>query len=541
MSRLKIAIVTALMFAPLVFLVCVGAFHLYQTGWSFIAWWPMAACFALAYILAWWWAKARVKLLEAASDDGELPNYWTTRDRQAWTSVLQYVANAPALNPDESADVVRYADDAQKLGLAIARVYKPDAADPFGHLTVPEILTCSELIAADLRDMTVKYIPGSHLIRVNDIKLARKAVDWYETGRNAYWLGSAIMNPLKTSAQFFATKVGLQTPFQNVRNSMLHWFYATYLKELGRYLIELNSGRLKVGAKRYRELLEAHRDPGTVVTEGPNESGQTAGTHSATSAPTSASSPSPSSNSSHPVAEPVSLAIIGQVKAGKSSLVNALFGEQRAQVAVTPETAGATKYRLQSEGLPPLTVIDSAGYGEMGASDRDMAAAIALAKEVDLLVLACHARSAARQADVQFLDGLRTAFDKLPGLKLPQIVLALTHIDLLTPASEWSPPYDWESGTRTKEQSIRNAVAAAREAFGARVDGIVPICTAEGKLFGVKDEFIPKVAGRLVEARGVSLLRALHAESTVGQYSKVGGQILAAGKELLGQFLNQKK
>ena len=174
---------------------------------------------------------------------------------------------------------------------------------------MPEILTCSELVATDLHDLTVKYIPGSHLIRVNDLKFARKAVDWYETGRNIYWLGSAFLNPVKTAAQFAATKVGMQTPFQHVRNNMLHWFYSTYLRELGRHLIELNSGRLKVGAKRYRELIAAHLDP-------------------ARSAPVDATSDTVPSSATAP--EPVSLAIVGQVKAGKSSLVNALLGDQRA-------------------------------------------------------------------------------------------------------------------------------------------------------------------------------------------------------------------
>ena len=521
MTRLKVAIVSALMLAPFLFLIGVGSYHLYESGWSFIAWWPMAASFALAYLLAWWWARSRVKILEtAAHTDDELPNYWTTRDRAAWAKVVDYVAKAPAMDPEHSSDTKRYADDAQKLGLAVSLVYKPDAKDPFGHLTVPEILTCSELIAADLRELTVKYIPGSHLVRVNDIKFARKAVDWYETGRNAYWLGSAILSPVKTAAQFMATKVGLQTPFQNVRNSMLHWFYATYLKELGRYLIELNSGRLKVGAKRYRELIASHCDP---LSEAKNE---------------------PSDNAAAPTAvkaEPVSIAIIGQVKAGKSSLVNALFGEQRAAVSVTPETAGSVRYRLETDGLPPLTVIDSAGYGESGATDNDLAAAVKLAKEVDLLILVCHARCAARMADVQFLDRLQADFEKSPGLKLPNILLALTHIDILTPASEWAPPYDWEAGTRPKEISIQNAVAAAKEVFGNRIDGVVPVCAADGKVTGVRDELVPKVAGRLVEARGVSLLRALHAESTVGRYSKVGAQLLAAGKEVLGQYLSSRK
>jgi predicted GTPase len=516
MTRLKIGIVTALMMAPFVFLICVGTFHLYQTGWSFISWWPMAACFALAYLLAWWWARGQSQQLHAAVAEDDLPTYWTERDRAAWLQVVKYVAQAPPLAPEQTADLRRYAEDGQKLALTVARIYKPDAVDPFGHLTVPEILTCSELVANDLHALTVQYIPGSHLIRVNDLKFARKAVDWYETGRNVYWLGSAFLNPIKTAAQFAATKVGLQTPFQHVRNSMLHWFYATYLRELGRHLIELNSGRLKVGAKRYRELIAAHLDP-------------------ARSAPvdvTSASGPPPTTST-----EPVTLALVGQVKAGKSSLVNALLGDQRAAVSVTPETMGATRYRLHSEGIPPLTIVDSAGYGEAGATDRDLAAAITLAKETDLLILVCHARNAARRADVEFLDRLKSNFEKLPGLKLPTVIVALTHIDLLTPASEWAPPYDWEAGTRPKEVSIRNAVAAVKDLYGSRIDGVVPVCAAEGKVLNVRDELIVRVASRLIEARGISLLRALHAEANMGKVSKIGSQIYAAGKEVLGNLL----
>lgn len=516
MTRIKIGIVTALMVAPFIFLIVVGSFHLYQTGWSFIAWWPMAASFALAYLLAWWWARSHGKQLDAAAATDDLPSYWTERDRAAWLQVANYVAKSPPLTPEETADLRRYADDGQKLALSVARIYKPDAIDPFGHLTMPEILTCSELVATDLHDLTVKYIPGSHLIRVNDLKFARKAVDWYETGRNVYWLGSAFLNPIKTAAQFAATRVGLQTPFQHVRNNMLHWFYSTYLRELGRHLIELNSGRLKVGAKRYRELIAAHLDP-------------------ARSAPVDVSNES--SPSSAVAAEPVSLALVGQVKAGKSSLVNALLGDQRAAVSVTPETAGATRYRLHSEGIPPLTIVDSAGYGEAGATDRDLAAALALARETDLLLLVCHARNAARKADVEFLDRLKSNYEKLPGLKLPTVIVALTHIDLLTPAAEWAPPYDWEAGTRPKEVSIRNAVAAVKDLYGKRIEGVVPVCAAEGKVLNVRDELIVRVASRLTEARGISLLRALHAEANIGKVSKIGSQLYAAGREVLGNLL----
>ena len=96
MTRLKIGIVTALMVAPFIFLIGVGSFHLYQTGWSFIAWWPMAASFALAYLLAWWWARSHSKQLHATIAEDDLPTYWTERDRAAWMQVAKYVATCSA-------------------------------------------------------------------------------------------------------------------------------------------------------------------------------------------------------------------------------------------------------------------------------------------------------------------------------------------------------------------------------------------------------------------------------------------------------------
>ncbi len=38
---------------------------------------------------------------------------------------------------------------------------------------------------------------------------------------------------------------------------LLVWFYTAYVHRLGTYLIELNSGRLRIGAVRYRELMQS--------------------------------------------------------------------------------------------------------------------------------------------------------------------------------------------------------------------------------------------------------------------------------------------
>lgn len=510
MTRFRIIVVSLLCALPVVFLLGVGAYHLWATGWSFIAWFPIVGCFAAAYLLTWVWTKRRVAELKLPTTSDELPNYWTDRDRLAWKEVQAFIAEAKPLKPDETANVERYATEAQALALRLVRLDRPTATDPFGHLTLPELLTCAELVTQELNDMTVTYLPGSHLVRIDDLKLARRAVDWYEKGRDVYWAASAVINPLKAATQFLVTKIGLQTPMEQLRHSALQWFHVTYLKEVGRYLIELNSGRLKVGAKTYRELMALHRDP--------------ARGHEPTEPATDL--------------RPLTIAILGQVKAGKSSLVNALLGEAKAGVAVTPETMGATKYVFAQDGQPLFVLVDSAGYGLDGANERDIAAATELAKSADLIVMVAHARSAGRKADLAFLDAVRAEYGKQPGLILPTIVIALTHIDLLTPAVEWQPPYDWESGDRPKERSIRESVTATRETFGPRVAAVVPVCTRTGNEYGVSDHLLTTLLGRIGEARGVAIVRALEAESKKRSLSKIGDQLLAAGRKMYATFVN---
>jgi len=123
---------------------------------------------------------------------------------------------------------------------------------------------------------------------------------------------------------------------------------------------------------------------------------------------------------------------------------------------------------------------------------------------------------------------------------MPPVLVALTQIDHLSPAMEWAPPYDWQAGNRPKEVTIREAVTAVKDLFGQKVAGVVPVCGAPGKELHVRDELIPEIAERLGEARGVSLLRALHIDSAVHRTRKVVGQVLSVGREVFKAVMKGK-
>jgi predicted GTPase len=228
----------------------------------------------------------------------------------------------------------------------------------------------------------------------------------------------------------------------------------------------------------------------------------------------------------------VIIAVIGQVKAGKSSLINAVFGDQRALVDVLPVATEVTHYELQPANVPTrLILADTTGYGNEGPREDQLRATEDACRNADLILLVLHARNPARQADAVMLEKLSQWFATHPELRMPPILAVLTHIDLLSPMMEWSPPYDWISPKRPKEQQIHLALKTVEEQLPGKLSGVVPVCSLPGKVFGINEALLPAVAGKLGEARTVGLLRCLQAETDAGKIQKIFQQLLAAGKE----------
>src|SRR5262249_8773582 len=380
----------------------------------------------LSYLLAYWWTRRPGLLPDTAT---EPPNYWTDRDKAAWEKVLAKAASYEKVTTGQLADPKHYADAALDLATQVAQVDNPGGVDApaqaFDLLTLPEVLTCVELAAADLNELVQKYVPGSHMLRIKDMKRARKATEWYKTGQNIYWAGSAILNPVDTALRFFASRGILGNLFDRLQNNVILWFHTAFIHLLGHYLVELNSGRLKVGVKRYRELLAASKEPPAEPTPAPSDE----------KAP-----PAPAIPASGP--KPIGIAVLGAVKAGKSSLVNALLGRQQATVDALPVQHIGMRYNVTLPGGQPVSMLDTAGYGRDGPNEAELAAAAQAAQEAALILLVTQANNPGRKPDIDLLDGLKFYFAERQHLKLPPVVVVVNQIDLLSPKSEWSPPYN---------------------------------------------------------------------------------------------------
>ena len=466
MTRFRLIILILLFTTPFAFLMGVGGYHLWETGWMVWAWIPMFLCFVTAYFLGWRWTK-RQNL--PPTDDVRPPGYWTDRDKIAWEKVVEKGKSFEKVTSAQLENPQHYTELALDLAKQVGEVYNPGAEDPFEHLTLPEVLACIELASADLDELVQKYVPGSHVLRIRDMKRARKAVGWYKTGMNVYWAGAAVFDPVQTALRFLATKAALGSLVDRIQDNVILWFHTAFIHQLGRYLVELNSGRLKVGAKRYRELLAQQQAP---PADDPN----------ARPAPTEAEfGEAVVSTAANSATGPkaITLGVIGSVKAGKSSLVNALLGRNAATVDRLPVTAGI-RYDYALPDGQPVSILDTSGYGQDGPTDEDFAAAVEASRDADLIVLVTQATNPGRQPDITLLDRLRAWFATKPHLKVPPVVVVVSHIDLLSPKAEWAPPYDWKAGTRPKELNIRECVGVVKEQMGDRATDIVPVCGAGG-------------------------------------------------------------
>jgi uncharacterized protein len=151
-----------------------------------------------------------------------------------------------------------------------------------------------------------------------------------------------------------------------------------------------------------------------------------------------------------------------------------------------------------------VTLVDLPGLDESTATASEL---LAQAERADLVMWVASATQPARDADRKRLDDFRGWASAQLVRRAPPVIVALTHVDELRPAAEWTPPYDVAAPAGAKARAIRAAVDAAARALGLAADAIVPVAMPPGREAYNIDAVWARIAIELDEARLVQLDR----------------------------------
>ena len=508
-QRWRLWVLGACVGLPMLVFGATGALWLYEHHW--LKWVGLA--FLCGEVLCLWlvrrWSHTDAALLPQPS--AVLPPTFAPRDEAAWTLVQEYLERI------EHGDI-RFEGLEQFLSLGremlerIAAHYNPDKREPLLAIPVPLLFRALEETAHDLAQATA-MLPLAHRITIGDAvrgyRLHQKILPAYNVYRLLYPLlnwHNALFQRLVTDRLFDLTK-------QTLNQWLLKW----YVDRVGYHAIELYSGKL---------LLTRQFD--------------------LSAPPLLAETAEKLALSQTVTAEPLRILILGQLKAGKSSLVNALFGTTPAATDVLPMTARVTSYVLDRPDLGGTTIIsDMGGYEDPNVPRERLEAALAEAQRADLLLLVISAVNAAREPDRHLLSQLRDQFATQPALRPPPVVVVLTHIDVLRPHREWTPPYNIVSPDSTKAQSIRGALHAVSTDLRLPPELIVPVCLLPERLYNVEEALVPLLVQVLPDAKRTLLLRSLktlrqqEAWELLGHQARAAGRLLATQREVLKKALER--
>ena len=504
MNGLKIRWLAALILLslPYLLLFAAGSVWLYEYH-MLVAW--CAVSFAATLI---GWQLVKISRRVAAPPLVEPDPNWPPSGQAAWQSVevlaQQFATEEfPLDQPEKWWEIVR------RVVEAVARHYHPDASDPWLETPFPHVMRVVELAARDLRRATMGYVPGAHILTMRHWqrlwRLADRANRWY----GHFYLWYRIIQPLVNTPAALVRE-GRDLLLGKLRDesadALKQWAVGFFVRRVGYYAIQLYGGQLLLDDTTPAESL-AMRSGRDVETAGKRDAALDE--------------------------EPLRILVVGQKKAGKSSLINALFGEYRAATDVIPRTQNVEPYVLTRDGLPQAAIVlDTAGYDQAGLEPLLGELGEQLMR-CDLILCVCSATTAARSDDRRFLDAVRDRFQRDADRHVPVILAVVTKIDQLRPVSQWQPPYRLRPPEGVKAEQIAVAVQASAEDLGVAVDDVIPACLAPGRCYNVEESLVPAIAERLPAARRVRYLRCLRQLHDEAYWRQLWRQTVQAGRVLV--------
>lgn len=409
--------------------------------------------------------KQTAPLVQASPD-------WSEFDLQVWHGLNQTLDSQ--LQPDDSWELLR--EHALALISATANQYRPGKAEGELAFTLPELLAMTEEVSRRYHRIVLEHLPFAEQIQLSQIKQIYRHRDktaqiekiWqvYRTYR--------LFTPTGVIAELRSQLTGHL--FNEVKAELALRLKKAFLQEVVSVAIDLYSGRFQ----------EATPPPPAVL----------------------ASDTQP----------PLRICLVGQINAGKSTLVNLLTNAPQAEVDLLPATDETQVYALKIEGLPLMHLIDLPGLD--GSSDRS-ALAVREATQSDLVIWLLKANQPARQIDLALkaqLDDFYAAPDKR-SRKRPPLLALLTQIDRLS-AEQNKAAETWLQEALDYNQSL------------LQPDQLIPLSTAPNQPSAGIEQLLAQL-DQLYPAAHQAQLNRLRLDKTPGSMRKEATRLYRMGRSLL--------
>jgi predicted GTPase len=479
---------------PLVVLPILGTLWMWQSG--LLLWWLLAVALASGLGLA-------INRIAVVREQSALPQsttragaHWTPEADECWVRIEQLASSATVAEwpLSDGATLVRLA---RHVLITVAGHFHPHRSQPLLEMTLPHTLTIIERAARELRDEVVNNIPFSHRLTLGTMAragtlraLLKRHEGWFRAARAVFAPQSAAVAELRRA-------VGGQL-LEHGSERVQTWLLREYIRKLGYHAIELYGGLARLEDQTPLDATDTRLDSREVSREVEHE--------------------------------PLRVLLLGRANAGKSSLINALFGEVTAAVDLLPDTTtGIVGYRLERDDEIQGLIFDTPGFDGTLFGSRVLEKT---AIDADLILWVTAAHRPDRDEERQRLDEVRAMLAD-PKRQSPPLLVVMTHIDRLRPVREWNPPYVLDPPADTKAGQIVAALAAVAEDLDVDVGRVVPVCLAEGKIYNVDDALNAAMLRQQDEANRVRLLRCLRARKHEENWDLLWRQLGNAGRILL--------
>ncbi len=495
-------IVAGVFLFPWLALLVFGGYWLWQHDWLYQGMAVMSACFALSYCLLRWRRRTNKPLLVDTFSIQANPN-WPDNAQSIWPE-LETLAERWQKEANVLTDNSKILRLTNEVFTQVAKHFHVHSKRPVLEFPLPYLLKLIILVCNDIQREVLDKIPGSHALRLGDFLRAKQAFDTTKNLKSVFNVGNWLFNwpgAAMAHARGLLFSKGLHTVTAEISNRLIN----AYIKKLGYYAIELYSGQLTLDDIVPTERLSSASKKNIIKTQAQDQA-----------------------------VEPLRFLVLGQVSSGKSSLINALFGEIKCASGILPTTSGITPYLLERDGLQQAIILDSAGYGGLW-DDHSLVKLKGEWKNIDVIIMVCDATQAARHMDAQQLQAVRRYFqEECLNQTLPVIIAVATHIDRLRPVREWQPPYQILQPDNAKAHNIREACLTISKDLHLPPEYIVPVCLAPDKMaYNIEEGLLPLIHEHLNAAQRVRYLRCLREQQAESYWRHWRKQAVKAGQILL--------